>query len=125
MGLRARTLDVDDGTDLVEFCYSRAGPMGFPWSRPAWEGASGGRRHGPTTRRLVCTYPERRREVLVEHLAVNSVMAGCRPEYTPVVVAISRPWRPTPSAACTPATPPPAVLPSASSSMVRSGRHWA
>ncbi|HEX7124947.1 MAG TPA: hypothetical protein VF406_04120 [Thermodesulfobacteriota bacterium] len=36
------------------------------------------------------TIPERRRTVTAEKVAVNAVMAGCRPEYLPVVLAAVR-----------------------------------
>jgi hypothetical protein len=89
MGLRARTLDVDDGTDLVEFCYEQGWTDGLPVVPPSVEKVQAAvAATGRPPDDLVCNYPERRREVLVEHIAVNSVMAGCRPEYTPVVVAI-------------------------------------
>ena len=29
---------------------------------------------------VVCSYAERQRDVTVEHVAINAVMAGCRPE---------------------------------------------
>ena len=37
---------------------------------------------------IVAHYPSRRRRVSVEKVAINAVMAGCRPEYLPVVLAI-------------------------------------
>ncbi|MCE2391386.1 MAG: hypothetical protein J4G09_07870 [Proteobacteria bacterium] len=37
---------------------------------------------------IVAHYPTRRRHVSVEKVAINAVMAGCRPEYFPVVLAI-------------------------------------
>lgn len=37
---------------------------------------------------VLATFPERRRSVTAEKAAINTVMAGCRPEYFPVVVAV-------------------------------------
>jgi hypothetical protein len=37
---------------------------------------------------ILGTYPTRRRRISAEKVAINAVMAGCRPEYFPVVVAI-------------------------------------
>ena len=39
---------------------------------------------------VVATIPEQGREVTVEKIAVNAVMAGCRPEYMPILVAAMR-----------------------------------
>ena len=85
MGLR----DVDEKTDLIEFCYDQGWTDGLPVVPPTPEKvAAAVAATGRAPDELVCVYPERRREVRVEHIAVNAVMAGCRPEYTPVVIAI-------------------------------------
>lgn len=39
---------------------------------------------------LVGTLPVAYREVTVRHVAINGVMAGCRPEYMPILVAFTR-----------------------------------
>ena len=39
---------------------------------------------------VVGTEPVRRRRITAEKVAIAAVMAGCRPEYTPVVLAIVR-----------------------------------
>jgi hypothetical protein len=39
---------------------------------------------------VVATEPVRRRRITAEKIAIAAVMAGCRPEYTPVVLAIVR-----------------------------------
>ena len=39
---------------------------------------------------MVATEPVRRRRITAEKVAIAAVMAGCRPEYTPVVLAIVR-----------------------------------
>ena len=48
---------------------------------------------------IVGNVPERSREVTAEKAAINSVMAGCRPEYFPVVLAGYRPCSTLDSAA--------------------------
>jgi hypothetical protein len=89
MAPRARALEVEDGSDLIEFCYEQGWTDGLPVVPPTPEKVKAAvAATGRAPDELVCSYPERRREVLVEHIAINSVMAGCRPEYTPVVVAI-------------------------------------
>jgi hypothetical protein len=86
---RPRVLDVGDEVDLIEFCYLQGWTDGLPVVPPTAEKvAAAVATTGRAPDDLVCSYVERRREVLVEHVAVNAVMAGCRPEYTPVVVAI-------------------------------------
>ena len=87
--LRARTVLVDDADDPIEFCYEQGWTDGLPVVPPTPDkvqrtiAASG--RDGDE---VVCEYPERNRLVTVEHVAMNAVMAGCKPEYVPVVLAI-------------------------------------
>jgi hypothetical protein len=82
-------LEVDDGTDLVEFCYEQGWTDGLPVVPPTPEKvANAVVASGRSGDELICKYVERQREVTVEHVAVNAVMAGCRPEYLPVVLAI-------------------------------------
>ena len=70
---------------------SRAGPTGSRWSRPPRRRS---RRSSPppASPPTPCSGPCPTREVTVtaEHAAINAVMAGCRPEYFPVVVAAVR-----------------------------------
>jgi hypothetical protein len=87
--LQARTLVVDDAVDPVEFCYEQGWTDGLPVVPPTTDkvrraiDASG--RPGDE---VVCEYVERSRVVTVEQIAMNAVMAGCKPEYLPVVLAI-------------------------------------
>ena len=87
--LQARTIDVDDADDPIEFCYEQGWTDGLPVVPPTPDkvrrtiAASG--RDGDD---VVCEYTERSRVVTVEHVAMNAVMAGCKPEYVPVVLAI-------------------------------------
>jgi hypothetical protein len=81
-------VDTQDA-DPIEFCFAQGWTDGLPVVPPTPErvaaavAASGRPPEAP-----VCTYVERQRDVTVEHVAVNAVMAGCRPEYLPVVLAI-------------------------------------
>lgn len=84
-----RLLDVPDDVDLVEYCYAQGWTDGLPVVAPTAAKvdaavAATGRPAGE----LVCHYAERRRDITVADVAVNAVLAGCRPEYTPVVLAI-------------------------------------
>jgi hypothetical protein len=87
---RPRVVEVDDATDLVEFCYDQGWTDGLPVVPPTPERVAAALdATGLAPDEVLCTYEERRREVTVEHVAVNAVMAGCRPEYTAVVVALT------------------------------------
>jgi hypothetical protein len=83
------TFAIDDGTDPIEFCYEQGWTDGLPVVPPTPEKvAAAVAATGREADELVCAYPERHRELTVGHVAANAVMAGCRPEYVPVVVAI-------------------------------------
>jgi hypothetical protein len=89
MATSLEALDVDDGVDLVEFCYQQGWTDGLPVVPPIPEKvAAAVAATGRAPDDVVCNYLERQRDLLVEHVAVNAVMAGCRPEYTPVVIAV-------------------------------------
>lgn len=85
----ARLLEVADDVDLVEYCYAMGWTDGLPVVAPtpakveAAIAATG--RPGDE---VVADYVERGRTVTVADVAVNAVLAGCRPEYLPVVLAI-------------------------------------
>jgi hypothetical protein len=81
-------LDVDEG-DLIEFCYAQGWTDGLPVVPPTSERvAAAVEASGRAADDIVCTYVERQRDVSVRDVAANAVMAGCRPEYMPVVLAI-------------------------------------
>jgi hypothetical protein len=79
---------VPEGTDLIEWYYEQGWSDGFPLAPPtpkkiaAVIDALGGE-----PARLVGRVPPRWGSLTREVLAVNMVMAGCRPEYAPVVEA--------------------------------------
>ncbi len=92
MGTAAFTsglLEVGEDEDLVEYCYARGWTDGLPVVAPtparvrAALDACG--RDGDE---VLIDYVDRSRTVRVEHVAVNAVMAGCRPDYLPVVLAL-------------------------------------
>ncbi len=82
------TAQVSEGTDLVEWYYERGFTDGLPVVPPTQEkvdavvDALGG---DPS--HLECRVPPRWGGLTRQVLAVNMVMAGCRPEYAPVVRA--------------------------------------
>lgn len=84
------TVEVDIGyVDPVEYCHEQGWTDGLPVVPPTPEKvAAAVEASGRSGDEIVCVYRERRREVRVEHVAANAVMAGCRPDYMPVVLAI-------------------------------------
>ena len=82
------TANWDDIFEAVEALYDLGWTDGLPVLPPTTEKvaeflAAGGRDGSE----LVGELPERRREITAEKVAANAVMAGCRPEYMPVVLA--------------------------------------
>ena len=85
----ATTHDVNgDALAAIEYCYERGWTDGLPVIPPevgrieamvAMEGRP------PET--VLATHPATGRECTVLSAAVNAVMAGCLPEYFPVIVA--------------------------------------
>ncbi len=78
----------DDVVEAIEKCYELGWTDGLPVVPP-----TSGRvgqfldRAGRPAGEALGSIPERRREVTVEKVAANAVMAGCLPEYMPVVLA--------------------------------------
>jgi hypothetical protein len=77
-----------DASEQIEFCYARGWTDGLPVV-PATRDlvndmlAAGGLRPDA----VIADMPSRNVVVTAEKVAVNAVMAGCKPEYMPVVVA--------------------------------------
>ncbi len=86
-GIRSRTIEVGPEADPVETCYDRGWTDGLPVVPPTPERILRmltGTRRDP--RDLVGEIPPEVAPCTVEKVAVNAVMAGCRPEYMPVVL---------------------------------------
>ena len=86
--LRARRIEVAPGDDEVEFMYDQGFTDGLPVVPPTPERVL--RMLSGTTRdpqQLVATVPPNMAPATVEKVAINAVMAGCKPEYLPVVIA--------------------------------------
>src|SRR5438309_2916042 len=83
-----RMLRVPAGTDLVEWYFEQGWTDGLPVVPPtrarvdAFVEALGGDPH-----LVECKVPPRHGSLSREVLAINMVMAGCKPEYAPVVSA--------------------------------------
>ena len=86
--LNAREIEVPSGVDPIEIAYDRGWSDGLPIVPPTdiriAQMLSG------TTRRpdeVIGVVPPNLIECTIEKVAINAVMAGCRPEYLPVVLA--------------------------------------
>ena len=81
-------IDREDPVQVIEECYELGWTDGLPVVPPAVDRV---RQFidlaGRPGESVIGSVPERRREVTVEKVAANAVMAGCLPEYFPVVLA--------------------------------------
>jgi peroxiredoxin len=86
--IRARRIDVAGGDDVVEFMFDQGFSDGLPLVPPTPERVLrmlAGTHRDP--QEVVATMPPNMGEATVEKIAINAVMAGCKPEYLPVVIA--------------------------------------
>ncbi len=86
--LRARRIALGELEDAVEAAFVRSWSDGLPVVPPTPERVLRmleGTRRAP--REVVAAVPPDYAECTVEKVAINAVMAGCRPEYLPVVLA--------------------------------------
>ena len=89
LGPPARSLEVDDDyAALNELFVERGWTDGLPIVPPTEDRVVEFlRRTSRNRREVVAVLPPRQGEATVEKLAINAVMAGCRPEYFPVLLA--------------------------------------
>ena len=86
--MTARRIELGDAEDVFEFMFERGLTDGLPVVPPTPERVMWmltGTRRDP--REVVAIVPPNLAPVTVEKVAVNAVMAGCKPEYLPVVIA--------------------------------------
>ena len=86
--LRSRKIEYAEADDPVELCYGRGWTDGLPVTPPTDERVLAMLKG--TTRRsdeVVGRIPPYLAECTVEKAAINAVMAGCKPEYMPVLLA--------------------------------------
>ncbi len=86
--LRARRIEVASADDPHEFLFDQGMTDGLPVVPPTPERVM--RMLSGTARdpqEVVAVVPPNLAEATVEKVAINAVMAGCRPEYLPVVIA--------------------------------------
>jgi hypothetical protein len=81
-------IDVDDPWAAIEVCYERGWTDGLPVVPPTEPLVDRMLGAGPWARdHVLLVEPVRGRAVTAEKAAINAVMAGCRPEYFPIVGA--------------------------------------
>ena len=86
--IRARRIDIADADDVAEFLFDQGFSDGLPLVPPTAERVL--RMLRGTTRSpqdIVAVVPPNLAPATVEKVAINAVMAGCKPEYLPVVIA--------------------------------------
>jgi hypothetical protein len=77
-----------DASEQIEFCYARGWTDGLPVvpaTRPLVDAALAA--CGYAANDIVAAMPSRKVALTAEKVAINAVMAGCKPEYMPVVIA--------------------------------------
>ncbi|UYN94839.1 MAG: thioredoxin family protein [Enhydrobacter sp.] len=88
-GLRSRTIAVGEWDDPIEACFERGWSDGLPVVPPTDERIL--RMLGGTSRKpdeVIGLIPPNLAPCTVEKVAINAVMAGCKPEYMPVVLGV-------------------------------------
>ena len=82
------TVQWDSALEAIERCYELGWTDGLPVVPPTEQRVREFiERSGRSSTEVVGELPERRREITVDKVAANAVMAGCLPEYMPVVLA--------------------------------------
>ena len=82
------TVHWDSALEAIERCYELGWTDGLPVVPPTEQRVGEFSEHcGRPADEIVGELPERRREITVCKVASNAVMAGCLPEYMPVVLA--------------------------------------
>ena len=80
-------LEIDETEDLVEVCYENGWTDGLPVVPPTPERVE--RMLGGTDRdpdELIAAVPPKWGRATVEKVAINAVMAGCKPAYLPLIL---------------------------------------
>ncbi|HEY0337775.1 MAG TPA: UGSC family (seleno)protein, partial [Burkholderiales bacterium] len=86
--LVARKIELADNDDAMELCFERGWTDGLPVTPPTDERVL--RMLAGTQRRadeIVGQIPPYLAACTVEKVAINAVLAGCKPEYMPVLLA--------------------------------------
>jgi hypothetical protein len=88
MELKSRRHTVSDATGAIELCYTNGWTDGLPVVPPTAERITAMlEAAGLEPERQVAFIENRQVSVTAEKIAINAVMAGCKAEYMPVIVA--------------------------------------
>ncbi len=88
MELSSRRYTTQDMAEAMEFCYSKGWSDGLPVMPPTQDRIEAMlAAAGLEPDKQIAFIENRQVPVTAEKVAINAVMAGCRPEYMPVVVA--------------------------------------
>lgn len=87
----SRLIDIADHDDVYEFMFDQGITDGLPVVPPTRERVdrmlASAPEHWSDPRKIVATLPPNLAPLSVEKAAINAVMAGCKPEYFPAVLA--------------------------------------
>ena len=86
--IRARKIEIAQADDVAEFMFDQGFSDGLPLVPPTPERVMrmlAGTSRAPQD--VVAQMPPNMGEATVEKIAINAVMAGCKPDYLPVVIA--------------------------------------
>ncbi len=88
-GIEAREITLGKWEDEMETCYERGWTDGLPVTPPTdariWKMLQGTSRN---PNEIIGKVPPNLAPITVEKAAINAVMAGCKPEYFPVVLTV-------------------------------------
>lgn len=85
---RASRYDIPDSLDAIEECYRKGWTDGLPVVPPTADRVTAMLDHvGIAADHILGEVPVRRRQLTAEQAAANTVMAGCLPEYFPIILA--------------------------------------
>ena len=86
--LSSKKYKVDDPFEAIEMYFEKGWTDGLPVVPPTEARVRQFIEYvGRKPSEVLCRLPVRRRTITVEKIAINAVMAGCLPQYTPVVLA--------------------------------------
>lgn len=86
--LMARRIEIAEADDVIEFMFDQGFSDGLPLVPPTPERVlkmMSGTRRAP--QEVIAVVPPNMGEATTEKVAINAVMAGCKPEYMPVLIA--------------------------------------
>ncbi len=88
MTLTSNLYQVENESDAIEFCYEKGWTDGLPVVPPTEKRVREFLEYAQLEpNEVLGEIPERDRAITAEKLAINAVMAGCKKEYMPVLVA--------------------------------------